>query len=177
MRFVHQLTQSTQGTAAPSSDPRASASGTRTVPDVLPLALPVDIATDSGWSRYLAELGALAALRPPDPPRRVLLGLRTGDLAAAVLAGSAIGALASYRRANPLNLVGRDDVGRRVSTFQSGAYDDDVLGGSHGDKLRVRTVTHTTYADVVRAARLVTCGSLPHRRRGQGAGEGGTREV
>lgn len=118
--------------------------------DVLPPVLP-DSAGDGAWLRYLAELGSLAALRPLDPPRRVLLGLPTGDVAAAVLAAAALRALGSYRSTNPLDRVGPDHVGGCVSTFQSGAYEDGRLDEAAGDIVRVGTTKHTTYADVVRA--------------------------
>lgn len=122
----------------------------RTVPDVLPSVLPHSPANSAPWLRYLSELGALAALRPLSPPRRILLGLPTGDLAAALLACGALGALVSHRCDRALDRLAASDVGCDVSTFQSGAYEDRRLGAATNTDLRVADVTHTIYADVVR---------------------------
>ncbi len=131
-------------------EPLAARSSRPTVPDVLTTALPHTAGSDALWLRYLSELGALAALRPLDPPCRVLLGLPTGDLAAAILACSALGALASHRCDHSLDRLTADDVGCDVSTFQSGAYEDRPLAAASETELRVSAVTHTIYADVVR---------------------------
>lgn len=119
-----------------------------TVPTVLP---PPAHAPPPLWLNFLRETAALAVVRSVEPPRRLLLGLPTAELAAAALAVGAVAALASHRNAKPLHSVQPTDVGSRVSAFVNGAYTDTVLGSATATSATVLGgTTMTTYSDILR---------------------------
>lgn len=104
------------------------------------------------WMQFLRETAILAALRPVTPPRRLLVGLPTTDLAVATLVYGAVAALSTHRSTNPLRAPASDDVGQRVSAFFTGAYRDTYLEAAGPGSATVRgATTMTTYADTVRA--------------------------
>jgi len=103
------------------------------------------------WLSFLRNTGAIAAGGAVVPPRRTLLALPTDELAAAAVVLGAVTALASHRRAHPLDVLTRADEGCEVSAFYSGAYQDTVLLDANPGAVRVRDqTTMTTYADTVR---------------------------
>lgn len=119
-----------------------------TVRSVLP---PAPDATVPSWLSFLRNTGAIAVIRPVQPPRRTLLGLPTSKLGAAAVAVGAVAALASHRRGHPLDVVSAADVGCSVSAFYSGAYHDTTLSAADLGAVRVAGhITMTTYADTAR---------------------------
>lgn len=103
------------------------------------------------WLTFLRDIGGVAAVRPVTPPRRLLLSLPAGDLAAAAVALGSVAALASHRSTRPLDPPCAKDAGARVSAFVNGAYRDTRLGaaGSGGATI-VGGTTMTRYADTIR---------------------------
>jgi hypothetical protein len=114
------------------------------LPAPAPAALP-------GWLTFLRNVGHLAAVRPVSPPRRLLLSLPAGQLAAAAVAVGAVAGLASYRRTEPLEPPCPADVGARVSAFHTEAYRDTLLDAARqGEATVMGGTTMTTYADTIR---------------------------
>lgn len=54
--------------------------------DVYTVANNASTVSEPAWIRFLKEVAVLAVPRPLVPPRRILLGLPTGEMAAAILA-------------------------------------------------------------------------------------------
>jgi hypothetical protein len=102
------------------------------------------------WFAYLADLADASTVDPLDPPRRVLLGLPTTSLAAAVIASSGMLALGRLRSQSPLNSPSGIDVGKQVSAFTGGCYVDVPLVAADGTTARVNDTTLERYTDVVR---------------------------
>jgi hypothetical protein len=102
------------------------------------------------WLDYLRNVGSLAAIRQVSPPRRLLLGLPTTDLAAAAVAVGAVAGAAYVRVRRPLDIPGSGDVGARVSAFVDAAYRDMKLVAADGSGVKVGWTHFSEYADSVR---------------------------
>jgi len=124
---------------------------------VLPAANPDAV---PGWLTFLRNVGQLAAVRPVNPPGRLLLSLPTGQLAAATAASGAVAGLAAQRITHPLEAPSPADVGARVAAFVNGAYRDTRLSSADPGAATVAGgTTMTTFADTIR----VLPAELPER--------------
>ena len=116
----------------------------------LTCSLPGTLGEEAPWLRFLRDLGIRSVLRPTVPTRRVLIGLPTSELGAAVLVGAGVWALARHRRTNPLDRASGADVGRLASTLIDGRYADTELLEVTDAFVKVGQKKETRYGDIVR---------------------------
>lgn len=105
----------------------------------------------------------LAALRPLDLPRRLVVVLPTAETASAVAATGAVSALAKHRTRNPID-VDLPEPGTRVSAFYSGLYCDTTLVEVTEEEVRLPNVLLTRNLDVIRPLPEMFPGERADRR-------------
>lgn len=103
------------------------------------------------WLDDCATVAARAA-EAPSTRGRLVLALPTLEFAAAGVALRLTQSAAEKRATTPLSLIGADHVGKPVSTFVGGKFEDASLTAVSGAEVRVGLVRVTTggFADVIR---------------------------